>query len=117
MTYSYIPGEEFLYHGKMFDPGQGTSYTMFLGGDQPYIEIDSQSPNDRTLLMIKDSYSNALLPWLTCAYNKIIVIDARTFDQSITKVLNTTPIDDFLITNYIMGTNFRDYIKMCMDIY
>lgn len=117
VTYSYIPGEEFLYHGKMFDPGQGTSYTMFLGGDQPYIEIDSQSPNDRTLLMIKDSYSNALLPWLTCAYNKIIVIDARTFDQSITKVLNTTPIDDFLITNYIMGTNFRDYIKMCMDIY
>ena len=117
VTYSYIPGEEFVYHGKMFDPGQGTSYTMFLGGDQPYIEIDSQSPNDRTLLMIKDSYSNALLPWLTCAYNKIIVIDARTFDQSITKVLNTTPIDDFLITNYIMGTNFRDYIKMCMDIY
>ena len=87
------------------------------GGDQPYIEIDSNSPNKKTLVMLKDSYSNALIPWLTCAYSKIIVVDARTFDQSITKILNTTPVDDFLITNYILGTNFRDYIKLCHDIY
>ena len=82
-----------------------------------YIEIDSNSPNKKTLVMLKDSYSNALIPWLTCAYSKIIVVDARTFDQSITKILNTTPVDDFLITNYILGTNFRDYIKLCHDIY
>ena len=96
---------------------RGASYNMFLGGDQPYIEIDSNSPNKKTLVMLKDSYSNALIPWLTCAYSKIIVVDARTFDQSITKILNTTPVDDFLITNYILGTNFRDYIKLCHDIY
>lgn len=117
VTYSYIPGEEFVYSGKTFDLSLGATYNMFMGGDQPYIEIDSASPNARTLLMIKDSYSNALLPWLACAYNKIIVIDARTFDQSVTNILNTIPIDDFLITNYIIGTNFRDYIQMCRDIY
>lgn len=117
VTFSYIPGQEFDYKGKMFDLSKEKSYTMFLGGDQPYIEIDSESPNKRTLVMLKDSYSNALIPWLTCSYNKIIVIDARTYDQTITKILNTTPVDDFLITNYIMGTNFRDYIKMCRDIY
>lgn len=117
VTYSYIPGEAFNYSGKMFDLGKGASYTMFLGGDQPYIEINTLSGNKKTLVMIKDSYSNALIPWLACSYSKIIVIDARTFDQSITKVLNTVPVDDFLITNYIMGTNFKDYIKMCKDIY
>lgn len=117
VTYSYIPGEEFDYTGKMFDTSKGSSYTMFLGGDQPYIEINSAAENGKTLVMLKDSYSNALLPWLTCSYSKIIVIDARTFDQTITNLLNTTPVDDFLITNYIMGTNFRDYIKMCRDIY
>ncbi len=117
VTFSYIPDQEFDYKGKMFDLGKEKSYTMFLGGDQPYIEIDSASPNKKTLVMLKDSYSNALIPWLTCSYSKIIVIDARTFDQTITKLLNTTPVDDFLITNYIMGTNFRDYIQMCRDIY
>ena len=116
-TFSYIPDQEFDYTGKMFDLSRGASYNMFLGGDQPYIEIDSNSPNKKTLVMLKDSYSNALIPWLTCAYSKIIVVDARTFDQSITKILNTTPVDDFLITNYILGTNFRDYIKLCHDIY
>ncbi len=117
MTYSYIPGQAFPYTGKMFDLSRGTSYTMFLGGDQPYIEINTNGATKKTLLMLKDSYSNALIPWLASSYSKILVIDARTFDQTITKILNTTPIDDFLITNYILGTNFRDYIKMCRDIY
>lgn len=117
VTYSYIPGQQFDYRGKMFDLSKGQSYTMFLGGDQPYIEIETACPTARTLVMLKDSYSNALLPWLACSYNKIVVIDARTYDQSITKLLNTVPINDFLITNYIMGTNFRDYIKMCREIY
>lgn len=117
MTYSYIPGEPFAYTGKMFDLNKGASYTMFLGGDQPYIEINSKGATNRTLMMLKDSYSNALIPWLASSYNKIIVIDARTFDQTITDILNRIPVDDFLITNYILGTNFRDYIKMCHDIY
>lgn len=117
VTYSYIPGQEFDYRGKMFDLSKGASYTMFLGGDQPYIEIDTACPTAKTLVMLKDSYSNALIPWLACSYNKIIVIDARTYDQTITKILNTIPINDFLITNYIMGTNFRDYIEMCRKIY
>ncbi len=117
VTYSYIPGEEFRYRELMFDLSKGTTYTMFLGGDQPYIEINTQSSNQRTLLMLKDSYSNALIPWLACSYSKIIVIDARTFDRTITDVLNTIPVDDFLITNYILGTNFADYIELCRDIY
>lgn len=117
VTYSYIPGQEFDYKGKMFDLSKGQSYTMFLGGDQPYIEIDTACPTAKTLVMLKDSYSNALIPWLACSYNKIIVIDARTYDRTITDILNSIPINDFLITNYIMGTNFRDYIKMCRDIY
>ncbi len=117
MTYSYIPGQAFPYKGVMFDTNRGASYTMFLGGDQPYIEINTNGLTKKTLLMLKDSYSNALIPWLAASYSKIIVIDARTFDQTITDILNTTPIDDFLITNYILGTNFRDYIQMCRDIY
>lgn len=67
--------------------------------------------------MIKDSYSNALIPWLACGYSKILVIDARTFDQKITDILAQYPVDDFLITNYIIGTNFTDYIELCHEIY
>lgn len=117
VTYTYNKDQAFEYTGKVFNPELGAIYTLFMGGDQPYIEIDSNSPNDKTLMVLKDSYTNALLPWLVCSYNKVIVIDARTFDQTITKVLDTTPIDDFLITNYILGTNFTDYIDLCNKIY
>ena len=45
------------------------------------------------------------------------MIDARTFDQKITDILAQYPVDDFLITNYIIGTNFTDYIELCHQIY
>lgn len=117
VTYSVHGTEPFIYTGKVFNPELGAIYTLFMGGDQPYIEINSNSPNEKTLMILKDSYSNALIPWLICSYNKVIVIDARTFDQTISKVLDATPIDDFLITNYILGTNFTDYIDLCNKIY
>ena len=117
VTYSYIPGQRVEYEGKMFCPEEGARYELFLAGDHPFIEIDSASENDRTLLLIKDSYSNALLPWLTCGYNQILVVDARTFDQTIDDLLQQYDVDDVLIANYIMGTNFEDYIDLCTDIY
>ncbi|HIW56562.1 MAG TPA: hypothetical protein H9685_00070 [Firmicutes bacterium] len=117
VTYSYVPGERFDYSGKIFNPELGATYNLFMGGDQPFIDISTAAGTNKTLLMIKDSYSNALIPWLACGYSKILVIDARTFDQKITDILAQYPVDDFLITNYIIGTNFTDYIELCHQIY
>ena len=90
---------------------------MFLAGDHPFIEINTHCKNNRTLLLLKDSYSNAMIPWLACGFQQILVIDPRTFDQKVVDILAQYPVTDMLITNYIMGTNFIDYIELCKNIF
>ncbi len=119
VTYSYKGkmGERFEYDGKIFCPEKGPSYELFLAGDHPFIEINSACENKRTLLLIKDSYSNALIPWLVCGYNQVLVVDARTFDRKIEDILKEYKVDDIIIENYIMATNFNDFTNLLKEIY
>ena len=117
VTYSYHPGERLEYDGKIFCPEEGPKYELFLAGDHPFIEINTHCKNNRTLLLLKDSYSNAMIPWLACGFQQILVIDPRTFDQKVVDILAQYPVTDMLITNYIMGTNFIDYIELCKNIF
>ncbi len=55
-------------------------YSSFLGPNAPIIQIESNvtAENDNgSLLVIKDSYAHALVPFLTKNYSKITVIDLR----------------------------------------
>lgn len=116
VTYSYHPGERLEYDGKIFCPEEGAKYELFLAGDHPFIEINTHCKNNRTLMILKDSYTNAMIPWLVCGFQQILVVDARTFDQTIPDILEQYPVTDMLITNYIIGTNFTDYIDLCEKI-
>lgn len=52
-------------------------YAVFLGGNDGVLEITTGARDDRpTLLLIKDSFANALLPFLARHY-RIIAIDPR----------------------------------------
>ena len=54
-------------------------YSTFLGTDQQIAEIKTQCDNGRTLVIFKDSFGNALVPFLTGSYSKIYVVDLRYF--------------------------------------
>ena len=59
------------------------SYQMFLAGDQPLCHIVSDTvKNGKTLLVTKDSFGNALVPFLTDHFEQIYVIDQREFNTS-----------------------------------
>jgi hypothetical protein len=55
------------------------SYMMF-GTDDAIIEVDTDVQNDRVLVVFKDSYGNALTPFLTQSFSKIYVCDNRFFE-------------------------------------
>ncbi len=67
------------YDGSLFfDSMSGAGcYCSFLGGDTQICEIDSDVDNGRVLVMIKDSYGNALVPFLVQSFDKIYVVDHR----------------------------------------
>ncbi|MDD7403574.1 MAG: DHHW family protein [Butyribacter sp.] len=52
-------------------------YQLFFSKNTGKIEIQTSAKNDKTLLVIKDSYANCFVPFLAGEYSKIIMIDCR----------------------------------------
>ncbi len=69
--------------GPMFDTcveGKATYYYLFLGEDYPCMKITTDTNNGRTLMMLKDSYADALTPYMVAHYQTIYIIDFRDYN-------------------------------------
>lgn len=91
-------------------------YLTFMGGDHnvTIVTTDSQGP---TILVIKESYGNALISWLTSHYSKIILIDPREYfsdndDIDLKAFAESQGVDQCLIINYPMMLNSANYIAL-----
>lgn len=88
-------------------------YLLFFGGDQPLMEITNNSiESGKTLVVIKDSYANAMLPWVINNYKKVVVIDPRSFGGSLIEEVNRYNADEVAVINYVFTTTFADYCDM-----
>ena len=56
-------------------------YSCFAWGDQRIEKITTDSPTGRRVLVVKDSYGSALVPFLVPNYSMIYVIDPKGFNQ------------------------------------
>lgn len=90
-------------------------YLTFMGGDHPVtiVETDVDGP---CILVIKESYGNALISWLTSHYSKIILIDPREYfainsDIDLKAFAESQDVDQCLVINYPMMLNSTGYIS------
>ncbi len=65
-----------LYFKKAAEKGFNR-YNVFLSKNTFQIEIDTGADTGKTLLLVKDSFANCFVPFLTEDYEKIIMIDYR----------------------------------------
>lgn len=79
-------------------------YEIFLGGNFERVDILTTAENERSLLLIKDSYANCFIPFLLPNYHKIIVIDPRYYYDSLQTIIKEERISDimFLMNAYTM---------------
>lgn len=77
---------------------KGDQYSVFLGGNQPEVIITGENKNQKTIVLFKDSYSHALAPLLAQHYEKVILIDLRYFNQSISKYLADVKPDEVIFS-------------------
>lgn len=92
-------------------------YLFFLGGDHPVMEITNKLKQDgKTLIIIKDSYANALVPWLVNNYKKVVLIDPRSFDGSLKNEIERYEPDEIAVINYVFTTTFNDYCELLNDM-
>ena len=71
-------------------------YEVFTGGNHPLINIKSTGDPSKKLLLIKDSYANCFLPFLTSHYGEIFVVDLRYYYDNINTLIENNSITDLL---------------------
>ncbi len=81
-------------------------YNYFLGGNLPYLEIETGIDNGKTLVVIKDSYAHSLIPFFTQHYETIYCIDLRYFKESPRELCTQNKQTDVLIL--YQSTNFSN---------
>ncbi|MBQ9976814.1 MAG: hypothetical protein IJP16_09910 [Clostridia bacterium] len=59
-------------------------YGVFLGGNEPYIRVTRVGEERECLLIIRDSFASALVPYLACHFD-IVLIDPRFYPEGISK--------------------------------
>ncbi len=93
------------------------NYRLFFGSDHPFMEITNTSnPDGKTVLVIKDSYANAFLPWLCASCGKVIVIDPRSYGGKLGEEIERYSVDEVLVLNYIFSPTFGDYSDTIKNI-
>ena len=84
--------------GSLFheDNGVNSSYTVFVGSDECILETETNVENSRVLVIFKDSYGNALVPFLTQSFSRIYLCDFRYFDRNAAEFMEEVGATDVL---------------------
>mgnify|MGYP004612690961 CR=1 FL=1 len=85
--------------------GESNGYLTFLGGDYPLCEITTENKNSKSILIIKESYGNALVPFIVPNYEKTYVADMRHFSGNIISFIKENNIGEVLIVNNMFAAN------------
>ena len=98
-VYYYDTAYNFDYNFPLFvEMPVGSSYSTFMGGDAKIVRIETDCKNGRKLLIFKDSYGNAEVPFYTGSFEEIYVCDMRYFDLNAVDFIKKEGITDLLFT-------------------
>ncbi|XID94921.1 DHHW family protein [Paenibacillaceae bacterium WGS1546] len=102
--------DEGLISDSLYEPDhlrKKDKYAVFLNGNHALIRIATDGPADKKLLVVKDSYANSLIPFLTKHFGEIDVVDLRYYDEPLLKLVQERQFQDMLIL-YNLKTFFED---------
>lgn len=74
------------------------AYRYFLDGNHGVVQITTGQTGGH-LAVVKDSFANCLIPFLTCHYEKITVIDPRYFRMDIGSWLEEQEVSEVLLVS------------------
>ena len=82
-------------------------YTVFRGGNSSLLDIRTVSTSTKRLLLVKDSFANSFIPFLTPYYREIVVVDPRYYSGTINDLMDSYRISEVLFL-YSGNTFFKD---------
>ncbi len=117
--YTYPEGERIVgftgydndmksFSGELYDKSYLDSrnmYDMYLGEKRPFVKIKTSVNNERKILVIKDSFADCFIPFLTQHYSEIDVASPEYMDGAIT---DFTDPDDYEQILFLFGIDSMD---------
>ena len=89
-----------------------------MGGDAKIVKVQTSTRNGRHLMILKDSFGNALPGYLFYSFEEIHVIDCRYFNKNMKKYVKDNNITDIVFANNIThlipertSNNLRKYLN------
>lgn len=80
---------------------------VFLGGNSSLIDIKTVSESGRRLLIIRDSFADCYVPFLTPYFREIVMVDPRYYSGTIENIMDDYRISDVLFL-YSGNAFFQD---------
>lgn len=120
-TYLDLSGVTMDIQGKEYDSIYDYSqlelrdkYALFLRGNSALTVVKNNNLNNgKKIAVIKDSYANSLVPYLTQNFEEIHVIDLRTFNEKVNQYIVNNNIEDVLILyNFINFSRDINIIRL-----
>lgn len=90
------------------NPNAGNYAGTFIQGDQALEKIVTDNKNGRKVLVIKESYGNCFVPFLTEGFEEIYVLDPRkdgVNNMSLPSFISEMGITDVIAINYALATS------------
>ena len=114
-----IPGEGLYGIDMIYDESFSSAnlkYSAFIWGDNPLTIIeDKAKETGESCLVVKESFGNALVPFIAANYKYVYVMDYRYGSESIVSLVNEKGIDDVIFANNISMTRSADLIRTMIN--
>lgn len=117
INYYDLDIEDMTFSGKSYDSmyerekfKKRDKYSAFLYGNNDVTVIKSKTDNKSTkrILVVKDSYGNSFVPFLTANYDEIYVVDLRSNSIAMSELMSEHKFDDVLV--------MYSLINLCDDV-
>ena len=130
-TVYYSPNEDKLtttYYDRYYSNGYESNlflcndasyyYLSFLGSDDLIAHIKTNASTGRNLVVIKESYGNALIPFFTESFDNIYVLDLRYCEVNAINFCKKVGATDLLFANcaYTVAGGNCDYFSYIRNI-
>lgn len=91
-----------------YSTGGANTYGVFIVGDNELAVLHSSSEKadeDKKIAVVKESYGNAFVPYLTYNYSEVHVIDFRYYNGNLADYCAENGIKEVLFSNGVMSAN------------
>lgn len=90
------------------------SYSVFLHGDFPLVQVKTGIGNGRRILVVKESFGNAFAPFLINHYDEVYIVDQRYFQLPLVDFIREHGINELVFANNSFAVCTPYHIR-CID--